>query len=185
MDRAMRIAEYFDMPDYVAVWKHMGEKIKSNILSKGWNPKLKAFTQAYGEPHLDAANLLMEHYGFIRSDDPKFVSTVRLTYEQLSREGLMYRYRNPDDFGVPTSSFTVCTFWLIKSLYKIGEKEEAKRLYESVLSYANHVGLFSEDIDFATKRLLGNFPQAYSHLSLIDTAVTFSGEDIMPDEYRY
>ena len=162
----------------------MGKKIKANILAKGWDPNLKAFTQVYGEPHLDAATLLMEHYGFIPAKDPKYINTVRLTYEQLSRDGLMYRYRNADDFGPPTSSFTVCTFWLIKSLYKIGEKNEAKRLFEQVLSHANHVGLFSEGIDFATKRLLGNFPQAYSHLALIDTAITFSGEDILLEECR-
>ncbi len=184
MDRAMRIAAYFDMPDYVAVWDKVGKKIKANILAKGWDPNLKAFTQVYGEPHLDAATLLMEHYGFIPAEDPKYINTVRLTYEQLSRDGLMYRYRNADDFGAPTSSFTVCTFWLIKSLYKIGEKNEAKRLFEQVLSHANHVGLFSEGIDFTTKRLLGNFPQAYSHLALIDTAITFSGEDILSDECR-
>ncbi|MFO7687330.1 MAG: glycoside hydrolase family 15 protein [Desulfobacterales bacterium] len=185
MDRAMHIAAYFGRPNYVAVWYRMGNKIKASILAKGWDPQLKAFTQIYGEPHLDAANLLMEHYGFIQADDPKYISTVRLTYEQLSRDGLMYRYRNADDFGVPATSFTVCTFWLIKSLYKIGEIKAAMRLFEQVLSYANPVGLFSEGIDFATKRLLGNFPQAYSHLALIDAAITFSGEDILPDEYRH
>ena len=173
MDRAMRIADYFDKKDYVAVWRRIGEKIRANILSKGWDARLGAFTQAYGEAHLDAANLLMEHYGFIQANDPKFVSTVRLTYEKLSRDGLMYRYRNADDFGVPKSSFTVCTFWLIKSLFKIGDKREAHKLFDQVLSYSNHVGLLSEDIDFESKRLLGNFPQAYSHLALIDTAITF------------
>ena len=178
MDRAMRIAAYFDMPDYVAIWKRMGEKIKANILAKGWDPQLGAFTQSYGEPHLDAANLLMEHYGFIDAGDPKYVSTVHLTREKLSQDGLMYRYRNADDFGVPKSSFTVCTFWLIKSLFKIGEKRQARELFEQVLSCANHVGLFSEDIDFTTNRLLGNFPQAYSHLALIDTAITFCNDGI-------
>ncbi len=178
MDRASRIAAYFDMPDYVAIWKRMGEKIKANILANGWDPELGAFTQAYGEPHLDAANLLMEHYGFIDAKDPKFVSTVRLTLRQLSRNGLMYRYLNADDFGVPKSSFTVCTFWLIKSLFKIGDRQLARELFDQVLSYGNHVGLFSEDIDFASKRLLGNFPQAYSHLALIDTAITFCEEEM-------
>jgi GH15 family glucan-1,4-alpha-glucosidase len=182
MDRAMRIAIYFDKQDDAASWRRMGKKIEADILVKGWDPTLKAFTQAYGEPHLDAANLLMEHYGFISADDPKFISTVRLTYERLSRDGLMYRYRNADDFGVPKSSFTVCTFWLIKSLYKIGEKQKAQELFGRVLSYSNHVGLFSEDIDFASKRLLGNFPQAYSHLALIDTVITFCEEDVLKQD---
>jgi GH15 family glucan-1,4-alpha-glucosidase len=87
----------------------------------------------------------------------------------------MYRYKNQDDFGKPESSFTICTLWLINSLYKIGEKKEATALFERLLSYGNHLGLFSEDIDFTTKRLLGNFPQAYSHLALIETAVILSG----------
>ena len=182
MDRAMRIAAYFDKPDYVAVWERMGRKIKANILARGWDEKLGAFTQAYGEPHLDAANLLMEHYGFIEATDPRYIGTVRLTRKQLSRDGLMYRYRNADDFGVPSSSFTVCTFWLIKSLYKIGDKQEARELFDRVLSYSNHVGLLSEDIDFSTKRLLGNFPQAYSHLALIDTAITFCEGEASNDD---
>ena len=125
----------------------------------------------------------MEHYGFIRADDPRHISTVKSTYDQLSDDGLMYRYRNHDDFGTPKSSFTACTFWLIKSLYKIGEKEEAEKLFKKVLDYRNHLGLLSEDIDFETKRLLGNFPQGYSHLALIDAAIALSGEDVT-DECR-
>ncbi|UCF94027.1 MAG: glycoside hydrolase family 15 protein, partial [Desulfobacterales bacterium] len=179
MDRAMKIAQYFSMSNYVRVWSQMKEKIRDDILKKGWNPEIKAFTQVYGEPHLDAANLLMEHYGFVEANDPKYVSTVRLTRDRLSQDGLVYRYRNPDDFGEPRSSFTVCTFWLIKSLYKIGEKDEAERLFDNVLAYTNHLGLLSEDIDFATKRLLGNFPQGYSHIALIDTAMTLCGRDVI------
>jgi alpha,alpha-trehalase len=175
MDRAMRIAEYFNMPNYVNVWNAVGRKIKDDILARGWDESLNAFTQSYGEPYLDAANLLMAHYGFLSPDDPWYVSTVRLTRERLSREGLMYRYRNPDDFGVPKSSFTICTFWLIKSLYLIGDIREARELFERVLTYRNHVGLLSEDIDFDSKCLLGNFPQAYSHLALIDTAIALNG----------
>ena len=79
-----------------------------------------------------------------------------------------------DDFGLPSSSFTICTFWYINALFKIGEQEESKKLFDQLLSYSNHLGLFSEDIDFKTKRLLGNFPQAYSHLALIETAMNFS-----------
>ena len=125
-----------------------------------------------------ASNLLMEFYGFIDANDPKYVSTVKATRRELCKDGLMYRYKNKDDFGLPTSSFTICTFWLITGLYKIGEKEEAVRLFEQLLSYSNHLGIFSEDIDFKTKRLLGNFPQAYSHLALIETAMLISGESI-------
>jgi GH15 family glucan-1,4-alpha-glucosidase len=86
----------------------------------------------------------------------------------------MHRYINTDDFGKPTSSFTISTFWLIQALFRIGFKEEAKTIFEDLLACGNHVGLFSEGIDFSTKRLLGNFPQAYSHLALINTATLFS-----------
>ena len=178
MDRAMKIARLFSMDSYVRVWADMRQKIRSDILKKGWNAEVNAFVQAYDEKDLDAANLLMEHYGFIEADDPHYVSTVIETHKQLGRDGLMYRYRNHDDFGVPKSSFTVCTFWMVKSLYKIGRRKEAESLFQKTLSHCNHLGLLSEDIDFDTKRLLGNFPQGYSHLALIDAAITLSGEDI-------
>lgn len=178
MDRAVKIADYFSMNNYARVWTDMREKIKKDILKKGWNTQINSFSQAYGEPYLDAANLLMEHYGFINALDPRYISTVKLTKERLSRNGMMYRYRNRDDFGVPNSSFIVCTFWLIKSLYKIGETEDAEQLFEQMMNLRNHLGLLSEDIDFETHRLLGNFPQGYSHIALIDTAITLCDEDV-------
>jgi GH15 family glucan-1,4-alpha-glucosidase len=119
----------------------------------------------------------METYGCINAKDPKFVSTVKAIEKELGNEGLLYRYKNPDDFGLPTSSFTVCTFWFINSLYKIGERRKARQHFKKLLTYSNHLGLFSEDIDFKTKRLLGNFPQAYSHLALIECAVNFSKKE--------
>ena len=115
----------------------------------------------------------MEPYGFIDAKDPKYIKTVKSIEKELSYEGLLFRYKNDDDFGAPSSSFTVCTFWFINSLYKIGEVEKSKAMFDQLLSYSNHLGLFSEDIDFKSKRLLGNFPQAYSHLALIDTALNF------------
>jgi GH15 family glucan-1,4-alpha-glucosidase len=89
----------------------------------------------------------------------------------------LYRYKNEDDFGLPSSSFTICTFWFINSLFKIGQEEKAQVLFDRLLGYSNHLGLFSEDIDFKTKRLLGNFPQAYSHLALIECAINFSNKE--------
>ena len=109
-----------------------------------------------------------------RRKHTKFVSTVKAIERELCFEGLLYRYKTKDDFGLPSSSFTICTFWFINSLYKIGDKKKATRLFEQLLGYSNHLGLFSEDIDFKSKRLLGNFPQAYSHLALIETAINLS-----------
>ncbi|MDA3911802.1 MAG: glycoside hydrolase family 15 protein [Bacteroidales bacterium] len=174
LDRGVKIAKMINLPDYVNKWTVFRDEIKEDIMQNAWNESVGAFTQTYGSKELDASNLLMESYGFISADDPKFQSTVHATEKALSRDGLMYRYKNKDDFGAPKSSFTICTFWLITALYRIGEKARAKAMFERVLGYSNHLGLFSEDIDFETKALLGNFPQAYSHLALIETAITIS-----------
>lgn len=174
-DRAIKIADMFHRTDYVNEWSVIRDEIASEIYAKAWNDELKAFTQFYGSKDLDASVLLMEPYGFIKADDPRYISTVKAIESQLVYNGLMYRYKNNDDFGTPKSSFTICTFWFINALYKIGEKERAVKMFDTLLSYSNHLGLFSEDIDFQSKRLLGNFPQAYSHLALIETAISISG----------
>ncbi|MFP4060520.1 MAG: glycoside hydrolase family 15 protein [Bacteroidales bacterium] len=174
VDRGIKIAEMIGKNDYIIEWSKLREKIKNDILEKAWNDDAGAFTQSYGSPDLDASNLLMETYGFIDARDPRFISTVKNTYKELSRNGLMFRYKNKDDFGYPESSFTICNFWMAKALYITGEKEAAVDLFNRVLRYANHVMLFSEDIDFETGYLLGNFPQGYSHLALIDTALAMS-----------
>jgi GH15 family glucan-1,4-alpha-glucosidase len=182
VDRAIKIARLINMTEYVNKWRELSDEIKNNILENAWNEEIGAFTQSYESTDLDASTLLMEPYGFIDAKDPKYVSTVKVTRKKLCRNGLMYRYKNKDDFGKPSSSFTICTFWLINSLYKIGEKDEAEKLFKQLLSYSNHLGLFSEGIDFETKRLLGNFPQAYSHLALIETAENISGGLLSKEE---
>ena len=174
IDRAIKVAAILRKHDKVEKWKPLEEAIRNDIMENAWNENAQAFTQSYGSPDLDASVLLMENYGIIAADDPKYISTVRAIGKELSNDGLLYRYKNKDDFGLPSSSFTICTFWYINSLYKIGEEKKAERLFEKLLSYSNHLGLFSEDIDFKTKRLLGNFPQAYSHLALIETAINLS-----------
>jgi alpha,alpha-trehalase len=174
IDRAIKIADILGKKTKSDKWKILAEEIKQDIMDNAWNEEVQAFTQSYGSSDLDASVLLMESYGFIDALDIKFIKTVYAIERELSYEGLLYRYKNHDDFGLPTSSFTICTFWYINSLFKIGEEEKATRLFEQLLSYGNHLGLFSEDIDFNSKRLLGNFPQAYSHLALIETAFILS-----------
>jgi GH15 family glucan-1,4-alpha-glucosidase len=174
IDKAIKVAELLNKKGKITKWKLIESEIKEDIMSNAWNNEVKAFTQSYGSTDLDASVLLMEPYGFIDAKDPKYVSTVNAIERELSNDGLLYRYKNQDDFGLPSSSFTICTFWFINSLYKIGEEQKAKKLFDKLLSYSNHLGLFSEDIDFKTKRLLGNFPQAYSHLALIETAINLS-----------
>jgi GH15 family glucan-1,4-alpha-glucosidase len=174
VDRAIKISTLIEGGKSAAKWESLREEIHNDIMNNAWNKEKQAFTQSYQSEHLDASVLLMEYYGFIEGKDPKYVKTVKAIEKELMHEGLLYRYKNEDDFGLPSSSFTVCTFWFINSLYKIGEEENAKVLFDKLLGYSNHLGLFSEDIDFSSKRLLGNFPQAYSHLALIDNALNFN-----------
>lgn len=170
IDRAVKTAKILNKHRYVERWIPWEQEIKNDIFKNAWSESKEAFTQSYGSEDLDASVLLMESYGIIDARDDRFVKTVHAIENELCYDGLMYRYKNKDDFGLPSSSFTICTFWLINSLNKIGEHTKAGEMFDRLLSYSNHLGLFSEDIDFKTKRLLGNFPQAYSHLALIETA---------------
>lgn len=176
MDRAAKIAALLNKTNYAVAWRGIANNIQEDVLKNGWNEELQTFTQTYDSAYVDASLLLMAEYGFIPADDLKYQKTVVAIKNSLFYEGFMYRYVNTDDFGKPTSSFTICTFWLIQALFKIGMKEEAQKIFDNILACGNHVGLYSEDIDFSTKRLLGNFPQAYSHLALINTATLFSEE---------
>lgn len=173
IDRAIKVSQLLNKTSKIERWSKLEQEIKNDILAHAWSEKKQAFTQSYNSEDLDASVLLMQTYGFVEPKDPKFVSTVKAISQELMNDGLLYRYKNKDDFGLPSSSFTICTFWYINSLFKIGEEKEAKKQFDKLLSYSNHLGLFSEDIDFKSKRLLGNFPQAYSHLALIETAMNF------------
>ena len=174
VDRAVKIAEIFGKTEYIEEWNEIAARISEDVIERGWNEKVGAFTQAYGDTNLDASNLLIAHYGFLAADDWRYVSTVKATHKTLCHNGMMFRYINEDDFGRPDTSFIVCTFWMIKSLFMIGERKEARAMFENILAHRNHLGLLSEDMEFESKRLTGNFPQAYSHLALIDCALTLS-----------
>ena len=174
VDRAIKISELIQRGEKAKKWESLRDEIHDDIIKNAWSENKQAFTQSYGSHDLDSSVLLMESYGFIEASDSKFIKTVKSIEKELMFEGLLFRYKNKDDFGEPKSSFTVCTFWFIDSLYKIGEKKKAKKMFDELLSYSNHLGLFSEDIDFKSKELLGNFPQAYSHLALIETAFNFN-----------
>jgi GH15 family glucan-1,4-alpha-glucosidase len=182
IDRAIKVAEILRQESYIKPWIELRDEIKSDISKHAWSEEKQAYTQAYGSEDLDASVLLMESYGFIEALDPAYKSTVLAIQKELEHNGLMFRYKNRDDFGEPSSAFTICSFWLINSLYKIGHKKEARDRFKRILRYSNHLGLYSEDLDFNTKRLLGNMPQAYSHLALIETAFTLSGDQLDEEE---
>ena len=176
IDRAIKVSEIIQNGTSAKKWKPLRKEIYDDIMKNAWNEKKEAFTQSYNSNHLDASVLLMEPYGFIDAKNEKYIKTVKAIEDELCEDGLMYRYKNVDDFGLPSSSFTVCSFWLIDSLFKIGYQKKALNMFDNLLKHSNHLNLFSEDIDFKTRRLLGNFPQAYSHLALIDTALNFNLE---------
>lgn len=176
VDRAIKVARKLSKHTWANSHESLRDEIHEDICKNGWNEEKKAFTQVYGGTDLDSANLLMADYGFIDPMDPRFISTVELSEEELCNGGLMYRYRNQDDFGEPSSAFTVCSFWMVKALARSGKRKEAQQRFHKLLEYANPKGLYGEDLDFKTKRHLGNFPQAYSHLALIDCALELAND---------
>jgi GH15 family glucan-1,4-alpha-glucosidase len=176
LDRAAKISDMLNQECYAERYKNEAKLIKEDVLKNGWKEEIQSFSQSYSNLDLDSSLLLMEKYGFISPDDPKYQKTVNAIYDKLCYKGLMFRYNNHDDFGIPTSAFTICTFWMVRGLYVTGRKDEALEMFKRMLTYSNHVRLFSEDLDFNTKEQMGNFPQAYSHLALIDTALLFSKE---------
>ena len=176
LDRAEKIAVMLQKGGYADKWRCEAELIKTDVFMQGWKEEIQSFSQTYCNTELDSSLLLMEVYGFIDATDLRYKQTVDAIYRKLMYKGLMFRYNNVDDFGIPSSAFTICTFWMVRALYVTGRQAEALNLFETLLSYSNHLGLFSEDLDFDTKSQLGNFPQAYSHLALINTAMLFGEE---------
>jgi GH15 family glucan-1,4-alpha-glucosidase len=173
-DRLARIAAVLGIEDRAAYWSSRAEAMHARILEAAWNPGLGAFTGSFGHPSLDSSCLLLAELGFIEPTDPRFVSTVEVIHRELGEGRLLMRYREEDDFGSPDTAFTVCTFWYINALASIGRREEARELFEFVLSKRNSLGLLSEDLDAATGELWGNFPQTYSMVGIVDCAVRLS-----------
>lgn len=171
MDRAGRIANIIGKKDYADDCFKTANDIREDILQKGWNEQCQAFTMHYGSPHADAAVLLMLHYGFLPKDDPRMIKTVDFCYRELVRNGLSMRYTAEDDFGRPESAFLICTFWMVNALHMVGRRQEAKELFAYAVSSANHLGLMSEGVEPKSGAQTGNFPQGYSHMAFIQTAL--------------
>ena len=169
MDRAAKIAKFIGKTQYIVRFLKVADEIKEDILKNGWDEELQSFIMYYGGREMDASNLLMLHYGFLDKKDTRIVSMVLNTYKELNEDGFILRYKAADEFGQPENAFIVCTFWMINALYLIGHEQQAREMLAKVMSCANRFGLFSEDIETATGRLTGNFPQGYSHLAFIQT----------------
>jgi GH15 family glucan-1,4-alpha-glucosidase len=173
LDRAIRIAEHHGRPANIAAWAVERDRVYNQIMSRAWNPKVKAFTQHYDTDVLDSSLLMMPLQGFIAPRDPLWLSTLKAIDETLVSDSLVYRY-NPsltsDGLRGSEGTFSLCTFWYVDALARSGRVEDAALTFEKMHTYANHLGLYSEEIG-QTGEQLGNFPQAFSHLALIGAAI--------------
>ncbi len=173
-DRLAKIATRLARRTDAAAWVRHAETIRGGILDAAWSEKRSAYTAAFGGEELDASMLLLHELGFLEAEHPRFVATVRAIEEELRRGNLIFRYANEDDFGRPANAFTVCTFWYIDALAAVGREGEARELFQEMLGRRNPLGLLSEDIDPRSGELWGNFPQTYSMVGLINSAMRLS-----------
>lgn len=185
-DRAIKDAEHFGFHCALAHWKSIRAQIHREVCEKGFNTKLNSFVQAYGSTQLDASLLLIPALGFMPPDDPRVHSTVAAIEKTLIHDGLVLRYNTSEtDDGLPPGegAFLACSFWLASAYAMIGRRDDAVALFERLLSLSNDLGLFAEEYDVKAKRMLGNFPQGFSHLSLIVTAFDLAHTD-KPSQQR-
>ena len=173
-DRLARICGQLGLKDRDTYWRDHAEMIKGEILVRAWNADLNSFTEVFGGDGADASLLLMAELGFLPPSDPRFLGTLKLVEDRLRKGPYLYRYHKPDDFGTPETSFNICTFWYIDALAGVGREEEARELFENMLACRNPMGLLSEDVDPNTRQLWGNFPQTYSMVGIIHSAMKLS-----------
>lgn len=179
LDRAVKDYERFDGTGDIKRWRKNRRILHREICNKGFNKKLNAFTQSYGSSTLDASSLQMFFVGFLPPDDPRMVGTVEAIQGKLVRNGLVERYDTKiakDGLKGGEGTFLACSFWLVICLHLMGRVGEARDMFERLLALSNDVGLLSEEYDAAGGRMLGNFPQALSHLALVHAAFTISGQ---------
>jgi GH15 family glucan-1,4-alpha-glucosidase len=185
-DRAVKMAEGLGLPGPVARWRELRERIHRDVCERGYSARRGAFVQSYGSEELDAALLLIPITGFLPATDPRMLATVQAIQRELTVDGLVHRYRTHQALdGLPAGEgvFLACSFWLADNLCLQGRKDEARALFERLVGLANEVGLLAEEYDPLTRRFLGNFPQAFSHIALINTALNL-GEAEKPVEQR-
>jgi GH15 family glucan-1,4-alpha-glucosidase len=177
LDRAVQLAPHLgDYGSRADAWAAERDKIRDAVLERGWSEKRQAFAQSFDSDELDAAQLLMPLVGFLPATDPRMKSTIDAIARDLTEDGLVLRYRNsadgvnPDGLEGEEGTFVICSFWLVTAMAKAGELERAEGLFDQLVSYANDVGLLAEEIDTASGEMLGNVPQAFSHIGLITAA---------------
>jgi GH15 family glucan-1,4-alpha-glucosidase len=173
LDREIKHFEKYDGGGDIDRWRNVRSQIHAEVCEKGFNKELNSFVQAYGSTELDASCLRIGMVGFLPMDDPRIVGTIDAIQKKLTQNGLVMRYDTEcSQDGLPAGEgvFLACSFWMVTSLWLIGRKQEAKEMFERLLALRNDVGLLSEEYDPAGKRMLGNFPQALSHIALVHAA---------------
>jgi GH15 family glucan-1,4-alpha-glucosidase len=176
VDRAIRFAEEQKLRAPLERWRQACRDIRQTILERGYNAEVGAFTQVLDGKELDASLLAIPRVGFLPSSDPRVQSTVDRIREQLTKDGLVERYHADDGLPGSEGTFALCSFWMVDALAYAGRTEEARELFEHLLEFTNDVGLMAEEIDphSTTDKLLGNFPQGFSHMALIGAAVNLA-----------
>ena len=185
-DRALKSAEMFGLPGPVERWRALCREIHDHVCANGWNESRKTFTRSYGSHDLDATLLLLAPIGFLKPDDPRYRSTVEAIERDLLVEGFVLRYdslKSKDGLPAGEGAFLACSFWLADAYLLLGRRADAERLFKQLVALCNDVGLLSEEYDPRTQRHLGNFPQAFSHIALINTAFNLSRAE-KPAEQR-
>jgi GH15 family glucan-1,4-alpha-glucosidase len=174
LDRGIRLADQRGFPGNRTRWTQERDHIYIDVMKHGYNDELGAFVQHYDTEALDAANLIMPLVHFVSPTDPRMISTLNRTLEKLTMGSLVYRYRvgeaAPDGLEGDEGTFSMCTFWLVEALTRAGRLQEARLIFEKMLSYANHLRLYAEEVSH-TGEQLGNFPQAFTHFGLISAAI--------------
>jgi alpha,alpha-trehalase len=175
LDRAVALAGPLDAGHRVEAWARTQAQIREAILTRGWSDRANAFTQSFGSDDLDASNLMLPLVGFLPADDPRVGSTIDATEARLTDDrGLVYRYRSQDGLEGEEGTFLLCTFWLAQALAVSGQPTRARTVFERAAAFVNDVGLLAEEADPVTGELLGNFPQAFSHIGLVNAAWAIS-----------
>ena len=173
-DRLAKIADRLGFAERDSYWRGHADTIREAIIARAWSPELNGFVESFGGSEIDASLLLLPQLGFVSADDPRYRGTIDLVETRLRRGDFVLRYSAPDDFGLPETAFNVCTFWYIEGLAAVGRLAEARELFENMLSHRNALGLLSEDLHPETGELWGNFPQTYSMVGLIHSAMRLS-----------
>jgi GH15 family glucan-1,4-alpha-glucosidase len=188
-DRAVRSATEFQLEGAIDRWRSIRDEIHAEVCARGFDSERQTFTQSYGRPEVDASLLMIPMVGFLPAGDARVTGTIRAIERELIEDGFVLRYRT--DFrrsadGLPPGEgvFLPCTFWLADAYVRMGRREEAQHLFERLLTVANDVGLLSEEYDPSAQRLLGNFPQALTHLALVNTAYNLAGIPASPAQRR-